>query len=113
MTEKRFTFADGFKIVAVRDNGEIMNSINVVDMLNELNDENEKLEKKNNAYLQGIEVLKEKNTELQLRNDRQANSLDELYNLIEKEDWKALQQIIQGFRDCEEQLQKEWRKYDR
>lgn len=43
MIEKRFTVADGFKIVAIRDNGEIMNSIRVCDKLNELADENEQL----------------------------------------------------------------------
>lgn len=36
MTEKRFTFADGFKIVAIRDNGEIMNSNQVCNKLNDL-----------------------------------------------------------------------------
>jgi hypothetical protein len=40
MTEKRFTYAHGFKIVAIRDNGEIMNSIKVCELLNKLNDEN-------------------------------------------------------------------------
>ena len=33
MTKKRFTIADGFKIVAIRDNGEIMNSIQVCDKM--------------------------------------------------------------------------------
>ncbi len=47
MTEnKRFTFADGFKIVAIRDNGEIMNSIEVCDKLNELSKEKKKLKKR-------------------------------------------------------------------
>ena len=40
MTEKRFTFADGFKIVAIKDNGQIMNSRQVCELLNALNDEN-------------------------------------------------------------------------
>ena len=44
MTEnKRFTFADGFKIVAIRDNGKIMNSKQVCNKLNELNTENKEL----------------------------------------------------------------------
>ena len=43
MTEKRFTFADGFKIVAIKDNGQIMNSRQVCELLNALNDENEEL----------------------------------------------------------------------
>ena len=45
------------------------------DELNKLNNENEQLKTDNNAYLQDIEVYKEKNTELQLRNDRQAVEL--------------------------------------
>jgi regulator of replication initiation timing len=43
MTEKRFTFADGFKIVAIKDNGKIMNSKQVCNQLNELYDENKEL----------------------------------------------------------------------
>ena len=42
MTE-RFTFADGFKIVAIKDNGQIMNSRQVCELLNELHEENEEL----------------------------------------------------------------------
>ena len=99
MTEKRFTIGDralqevyGGCIPAILDGGIPCTQSQVLHLLNELNDENE---------------------QLQARNDRQANSLDELYNLIEKQDWEALKQIIQDFKDCEEQLQKEWRKYDR
>ena len=43
---KRFTFADGFKIVAIRDNGEIMNSKQVCEKLNELYEENKELKDK-------------------------------------------------------------------
>lgn len=55
MTEnKRFTFADGFKIVAIRDNGEIMNSKEVCNKLNGLYEENNEFkineEFKNKAY---------------------------------------------------------------
>lgn len=45
MTEKRFTFADGFKIVAIKDNDKIMNSKQVCNKLNELYEENEQLRK--------------------------------------------------------------------
>jgi hypothetical protein len=43
MTEKRFTIADGFKIVAIKDNGEIMNSRQVCNQLNEFCEENKEL----------------------------------------------------------------------
>ena len=43
MTEKRFTFADGFKIVAIKDNDKIMNSRQVCNQLNELHEENKEL----------------------------------------------------------------------
>ena len=58
-----------------------------------------------------LNALAEQNVQLQERNDRQANSLDELYNLIEKQDWEALKQIIQDFKESDEQLQKEWKCY--
>ena len=66
-------------------------SVDVVDLLNSLSEENE---------------------QLQARNDRQAETIGELYNLIEKEDWEALTQIMQDFKDCEEQLRKEWKRYE-
>ena len=43
MSEKRFTFADEFKIVAIKDNDKIMNSRQVCNKLNELNNENKEL----------------------------------------------------------------------
>ena len=63
----------------------------VVNILNELNDENEQLKQ---------------------RNDRQAKQLDRLYSLIEEKNWTALSDIIDDFKRCEEQLQKEWGVYD-
>jgi hypothetical protein len=53
MTEKRFTFADGFKIVAIKDNGQIMNSRQVCELLNELHEENKELK----HLLQDLGVL--------------------------------------------------------
>lgn len=84
MTEKRFTIADGFKIVAVRDNGEIMNSVKVIDMLNTLNDENNQLKKTISMYsdatksdmreikelMQDIEEIQKENEQLKQRNNR-------------------------------------------
>ena len=84
-----------------------------------LEKENEQLRTKNNAYIQDIEVFKEENThlkleneELQVRNDRQAKRLGELYELMAKKDWESLTEIIDDFKRCEEQLQREWRTYE-
>lgn len=96
MTEKRFE-------LKWRDTGEVLYDnetglehriyspdyrFHVRDMMNELDSENK---------------------QLQERNNRQAKQLDNLYTLIEKQDWKTLTGIIQEFQECEEQLQKEWR----
>lgn len=56
--------------------------------------------------------LTEKNEELQARNDRQAERLDNLYNLIEDENWTALKEMIQEFKTAEELLKKEWGCYN-
>ena len=84
-----------------------------------LEKENEQLRTKNNAYIQDIEVFKEENThlkleneELQQRNDRQAKRLAELYELMAKKDWESLTEIIDDFKRCEEQLQREWGTYE-
>ena len=58
------------------------------------------------------EKLVIKNKELQERNNRQCRQLDNLYKLIEKQDWKTLKGLIQEFQECEEQLQKEWSDYE-
>lgn len=84
-----------------------------------LSEENEQLRTKNNAYIQDIEVFKEENThlkleneQLQVRNDRQAKQLDRLYHLVEEKDWRTLTDILDDFKRCEEQLQREWRTYE-
>ena len=56
--------------------------------------------------------LSEENEQLKQRNDRQAKQLDRLYSLIEEKDWTVLSDIIDDFKRCEEQLQKEWGIYD-
>ena len=96
MTEKRFTveewdiwdYADSM-LVILKD-GEFINNKDVVDLLNSLSKENEQLKQRNN---------------------RQAEQLDRLYKLIEAKDWRALNDIIDDFKKCEEQLQKEWKNY--
>ena len=68
-----------------------------------------------------IDFLKDENThmrnvlnenkQLQQRNNRQAKQLDRLYNLVGEKDWRTLSDILDDFKRCEEQLQKEWGTY--
>ena len=80
--------------------------------IDELKRENKKLNESCVRY--GFEVgrLEEENEQLKQRNDRQAKQLDRLYSLIEEKDWTALSDIIDDFKRCEEQLQKEWGVYN-
>ena len=71
--------------------GDCLEAEEIVDLLNCLNDENEQLKQRNN---------------------RQYKQLGRLYNLIEQKEWRVLTDIIDDFKRCEEQLQKEWRIYD-
>ena len=75
-----------------------------------LKEENEQLKSSDTITDLETEImkLKQENEQLKQRNDRQAKQLDNLYNLIEKQDWKTLKGLIQEFQECEEQLQKEW-----
>lgn len=91
----------------------------VVDRLNELHEENQELKveyaddcNEANSMTVKISELTEENEQLKQRNDRQAKQLDRLYSLIEEEDWTALSDIIDDFKRCEEQLQKEWGIYN-
>ena len=62
MTEKRFKrfhIADGFKIVAIKDNDKIMNSKQVCNKLNELHEENEQLKSDNFNLNKTVECLNE------------------------------------------------------
>ena len=90
MTEKRFTLEEFGLNFIVNDNGRNLTAKQTVDRLNELADENEQLKQRNN---------------------RQYEQLDRLYNLIEQKDWRALNDILDDFKKCDEQLQKEWRTY--
>ena len=86
--------------------------IEINNEIDELKRENKKLNESCVRY--GFEVgrLEEENEQLKQRNDRQAKQLDRLYSLIEEKDWIALSDIINDFKRCEEQLQKEWGIYD-
>ena len=102
ITEKRFVYYEhkGADYILDTPNksldfiemlGDCLEAEEIVDLLNELHDENEQLKQ---------------------RNDRQAKQLDRLYSLIEEKNWTALSDIIDDFKRCEEQLQKEWGVYD-
>ena len=54
-----------------------------------------------------LNEMYEENQQLQERNDRQAKRLAELYELMAKNDWESLTEIIDDFCSCEEQLQRE------
>ena len=66
----------------------------------------------NYMFCKALNELSDENEELKQRNDRQAKQLDRLYSLIEEKDWTALSDIIDEFKRCEEQLQKEWGIYN-
>ena len=105
MTEKRFTFADGFNIVAIRDNGKIMNSKQVCEKLNELYEDNLKIEKENRTLKllvqewerlddekdeqlekmnDSLKRLVEKNNELKIKNDLLSDELEQAKAVIHK-----------------------------
>ena len=66
-----------------------------------------KLSEPNGVYYD----LVDENEQLKQRNNRQAKQLDRLYHLIEEKDWRTLIDILDDFKRCEEQLQKEWGTY--
>ena len=77
-----------------------------------------KLEKENGQLRHDATILilsnqdyRKENEQLKQRNDRQAKQLDRLYHLIEEKDWRTLTDILDDFKRCEEQLQREWRTY--
>ena len=96
MTEnKRFTY----------DNGNLFD--NEMDTFYPIEDSDENIE----LLCDRLNWLVEENKELKQRNNRQAKQLDRLYNLIEEKDWRTLTDILDDFKRCEEQLQKEWGTY--
>ena len=115
MTEKRFKLSKPNGAYLIDDDKPYAHWINdddkIVDLLNSLADENEQLHSELAEKDIQIDYLKNENKHFQQRNNRQAEQLDNLYNLIEKEDWQTLKGIIQEFQEWEEQLQKEWKCY--
>lgn len=94
MTEKRFSY--NVNKNTIQQDGKFVAYMNCVDgvrIANKLN------------------VLQKENEQLKQRNDRQAKQLDRLYRLIEEKDWRTLTDILDDFKRCEEQLQRESGKY--
>ena len=80
----------------------------------ELKQENEQLKSRCNDYDKALKTLQDltdrklkENEQLKQRNDRQAKQLDRLYQLISQKDWRTLSDILDDFKRCEEQLQRE------
>ena len=102
MTEKRFVYYEHKGADYILENPNT--DLDFIEMLGDCLDEKEIVNRLNGLY--------EENKELKQRNDRQAKQLDRLYSLIEEKDWTALSDIIDDFKRCEEQLQKEWGIYN-
>ena len=78
MTKKRFTFADGFKIVAIRDNGKIMNSKQVCNKLNELHEEIKQL----NQIVDFYKSFQKDARELEKENEELKSTIEYLKNQL-------------------------------
>ena len=99
MTKKRFTYEyDEY-------NGNLFD--NKMNTFYHIEDSDENIE----VLCDRLNWLVEENEQLKERNNRQAKQLDRLYNLIEEKDWRTLTDILDDFKRCEEQLQREWRTY--
>jgi len=117
MTEKRFEVGN-LKIQDTAPKGRVylldmQGGVNALcNLINGLNDKSNRLEKENEQLKSKNKILLEHCDDLQERNDRQAKQLDNIYNLIEKQDWETLTGLIQEFQECEEQLKIEMECYE-
>ena len=119
MTENRFTYL----------NTTGWNKDGFLNVMNGLNEKNKKLQKENEQLKQSNQKLNDElqetmgylalksgvekeNEELKQRNDRQAKQLDRIYQLIEEKNWRTLNDILDDFKQCEKQLQREWKCYE-
>ena len=99
MTEKRFKLFVGKNYGVQKADGEV-----IFDSIVSIGDAD--------VLVDWLNALYNENEELKQRNNRQAKQLDRLYNLIEEKDWRTLTDILDDFKRCEEQLQKEWKCYN-
>ena len=106
MTEKRFR-----KGYVLGDTGlidELGEPKWFIENINSVSD----LRKNWDKVIDKLNELAEENKELQERNNRQAKQLDNIYHLIEQEDWRSLTDILDDFKRNDEQLEKEWKCYE-
>ena len=118
MTEKRFKLSEPNGAYLIDGDRPYAHWINdddkIIDLLNEqhetITEQASQIDflKDENKHMRN--VLNE-NEELKQRNNRQAKQLNRLYHLIEEKDWRTLTDILDDFKRCEEQLQKEWGTY--
>lgn len=83
-----------------------------VNMLNDLLEENEKLKSTNMEMEDYLARLEEKNEQLKKRNENQYNQLNELWRLIEDEDYNTLRSMLNQLEEDEKRLQQEWWTYN-
>lgn len=94
MTEKRFTILNmGLDGKFIKEDEKIMEIDRIVNLLNE------------------NEQLKERIKELETRNNRQYERLNEITNLMFKRDWETLETMVDEWEQAEEQLEREWGTY--
>ena len=77
----------------------------IIDLCNKLWEQTQRFEKYNQR-------LVKENMELKERNNRQYKQLNQLYRLIEEENWEILKQMINELKENEKQLQREWKYYN-
>ena len=116
MTDKRFQQINLPSDVIDIKSGKIYHTLSgndgygLCNLLNELHEENINLHLQNDFLKdenRHMRDLVNENKQLKQRNNRQAKRLGELYELMAKKDWKSLTEIIDDFKRCEEQLQRE------
>ena len=88
-------------------------------LVEKLEKENEQLKRKNTKWIldyNGLnaeyEWLKEENEQLKQRNTNQYNQLNELWQIIEEENWEKLIIMKKQLKEDEERLQSEWKCYE-
>ena len=79
--------------------------LNVFEMMDLLN----KYDKEYNMCHNDVLRLEKENEQLKERNNRQYNKLNELWQIIEEENWETLIAMKKQLKEDEEQLQREWR----
>ena len=86
----------------------IINANQIVKLLNEQEETIERLKTIREEQIEVILKQKEKIKELEARNKRQYERLEEITDLMMKRDWDSLEKIVEDWEQAEELLQAEW-----